>query len=298
MRLNGLRGGAGLVGLCGVVLLAVAGLFACRKGVVGDDGREGSKGCLAVTIEPMRFVVEKVAGEAWRVVSVVPEGYNPEDYEPTPQTLVEVADAKAYLKVGNLGFEQTWLPKLQEQLPDLRVYDTSEGLRKDEAGMELTTFDPHTWTSPESMGEVAEAVCRAMCEIDSVDSDVYTHNLQALQEEIDSVDEQILKRLEGLRHRTFVVGHPVLTYYARQYGLRQLALENHGKGPSLGSMEQLIRACKADSVKVILVQAEFNTESALTLARQIGARLETFRPLSYDWKGEMLFIADALGNGK
>lgn len=290
---RGIFAGMRLWVLCFLSVLSVALLDACKGRQAGSGG---SRGTLVVTIEPLRWVTERVAGEAWRVVTVVPEGYNPEDYEPTGQTLVEIADAAAYLKVGELGFEQAQLPRLQETMPNLRVFDTSAGLRVDETGLPLLGFDPHTWTSPESMRKVATEVYNAMCEIDSVDSDIYRHNLQELMQEIDSVDGAVSGKLERLRHRTFVVGHPVLTYFAHEYGLRQLALENHGQGPSMGSMEQLIKACKADSVGVILIQSEFNTESAATLAREIGAEVKTFRPMSYEWKREMLWIANALAD--
>ena len=85
---------------CTIIICGLVVLGACKGELAQPQGSEGSKGSLAVTIEPMRWVVERVAGQDWRVVSVVPEGYNPEDYEPTPQTLVEVSDAAAYLKVG------------------------------------------------------------------------------------------------------------------------------------------------------------------------------------------------------
>ena len=185
---------------------------------------------------------------------------------------------------------------MQEKLPGLKVFDTSVGLRQTQAGLELSTFDPHTWTAPESMLKVAQEVYCAMCALDSANSDIYHNNLLQLRAEIDSLDKAVGEKLERVSHRTFVVGHPVLTYFAHQYGFKQLALENHGKGPSMGSMEQLIRCCKADSVEVILVQSEFNTEAARTLAREIGAQIKTFRPMSYEWKKEMLNIADALAN--
>ena len=43
---------------------------------------------LTVSIEPLRYFTEIIAGDKFQVISMVPEGSNPETYDPTPQQLV------------------------------------------------------------------------------------------------------------------------------------------------------------------------------------------------------------------
>ena len=73
----------------------LAGLCACK-----DSEKTNDKPTLVVTIEPLRYFTEAIAGDEYRVVSMVPKGSSPETYDPTPQQLVEVDKCKAYLRIN------------------------------------------------------------------------------------------------------------------------------------------------------------------------------------------------------
>ena len=60
---------------------------------------------LTVTMEPQRYFTEAIAGDKFNVTSMVPKGSNPETYDPTPSQLVAWSDSKAYLRIGNIGFD-------------------------------------------------------------------------------------------------------------------------------------------------------------------------------------------------
>lgn len=53
---------------------------------------------------------------------------NPETYDPTPQQLVDLAQSKAYFRIGYIGFEQTWTEKLTDNAPHLQFFDMSENV--------------------------------------------------------------------------------------------------------------------------------------------------------------------------
>ena len=94
-------------------LLLMGLVLAACTGNEGNDKRQ----TLTVTIEPLRYFTEAIAGDKFQVVSIVPKGGNPETYDPTPQQLVDLARSKAYLRIGHIGFEQTWTERLQANTP-------------------------------------------------------------------------------------------------------------------------------------------------------------------------------------
>jgi zinc transport system substrate-binding protein len=50
---------------------------------------------------------------------------------------------------------------------------------------------------------------------------------------------------------------------------------------------------------VVFVQPQFDPSSAETLAREIGARVETLDPLAYDWPANLRRVARAVaGTGR
>ena len=249
---------------------------------------------LMVSIEPLRYFVEQVAGDQYKVVSVVPEGYSPESYRPTPQQLMELSECQAYFKVGELGFETTWLAHAVENQPQLHIVDTSDSLRHAGSGHALATFDPHTWTSPRNAALICATICEALCRMDSVHAPQFRENLRHARAAIDSTDARLHALLADVPCRTFITVHPSLTYFAQDYGLRQLCIERDGKEPTPQDMRLLIRQSREENVRVILLHKQFAHEQASLVSRETGAQMADVNPLGYDWPEEMLRIARAL----
>ena len=100
---------------CFLLLIATL-LFSCKQG--GQQNKKNDdKPVITVTIEPLRYFTEAIAGDEFTVVSMVPKGSSPETYDPTPQQLVDLAQSKAYFRIGYIGFEQTWTEKLTDNAP-------------------------------------------------------------------------------------------------------------------------------------------------------------------------------------
>ena len=262
-------------------LLFVAFFAGCTP--KGDSSRPK----LAVTIEPYRYIVEAVAGEKWDVVSVVPKGNSPETFDPVLGSMMKLGECSAYFLVGGLGFESSWAEKIKEMYPRLSMIDTSSGIvRVDD--------DPHLWTSPDNMAFIARNICGALCCMDTADATGYKTRLAAVEKLIADTDAAIRSKLTALPCRSFLIFHPSLTYFARLYGVTQIALEEHGKEPTATHIKHVIDEARRCGVRNVLVQAEFDKAHASTIAREIGAEIRTINPLSYDWHSEMLHVADCL----
>ncbi len=91
-----------------------------------------------------------------------------------------------------------------------------------------------------------------------------------------------------------MIYHPALSYFARDYGLHQISIEAGGKEPSPSQLKELMQTCKKEGVRVIFVQEEFDKSNAELIAKETGTKIVRINPLSYDWKGEMIRIAQAL----
>ena len=110
--------------LCSCCMVLIVCLFtAC-------DSKQSTstKPTLTVTLEPLRYFTETIAGDKFKIVSMVPKGSSPETYDPTPQQLVNLDKSTAYLRIGYIGFEQAWMDKLTTNAPHLKVFDTSKGI--------------------------------------------------------------------------------------------------------------------------------------------------------------------------
>ena len=97
-------------------------------GACGNSPQKNEKPILTVTLEPLRYFTEAIAGGHYEVVSMVPKGSSPESYDPTPQQLVALSRSQAYFRIGYIGFEQAWMKKMQANAPEMKVFDTSRGV--------------------------------------------------------------------------------------------------------------------------------------------------------------------------
>lgn len=286
-----------------LILLLFAALLpaACsprRAAEPVDDGRP----LLAVSIEPVRYFAEALAGDRFRVVSLVPKGASPETYDPTPRQLAELSHSVAYLRVGYIGFEQTWMDRLADNAPHLRFFDLSEGVDliydEDHAAAHspgAAGVEPHIWSSAPNALRMADNLTNALIALDPGGDSLYRHRCDSLGRVIQRVDSLCRALLSAPgADRAFMIYHPALSYFARDYGLRQIPIEEGGKEPSPARLQELIDLCREEAVHVVFVQPEFDRRNARLIADQTGTQIADINPLAYDWEKEMLHAADVL----
>lgn len=275
--------------------LLVLGITSCA----GSGSKAGSEPMVTVTMEAQRYFAEGIGGGHFAIHAIVPPGQSPETYDPTPQEMMAVARSRAYLRIGRIGFEQVWMKTITEQNPSLRVFDLSEGIRWIDGDHHTHDHnDPHIWSTPATARLIARNTLRAFCSLDTAHTADYEAAYARLLAEIDSTDVALHAMLDTLTHRTFIIYHPTLTYFAHEYGLTQRAIETDGKEPSAASLKALIDVARAEGVRVVFVQREFDRKHAESVASEIGARVVVIDPLSAQWKDEMLRIGRAMIDGQ
>ena len=242
----------------------------------------------SVTIEPLRFFVNRLAGPRWQVSTVVPKGFSPEEFMPTAGQMAGVAESCCLFKVGRLGFETSALADAVSA-GGIYVCDTSEGLH-------ARSSDPHTWTSPANARIICRNIARTLARLDTANAREYAARLRLVEAGIDSLHRELAAVTGKLPSRAFVIAHPALTQFAEDYGLHQIAIESGGKEPTPGVVKELINRARKERARVVFVQQEFAENAALVIAEETGARIVRINPLAYDWSGQLMLVARSLEN--
>lgn len=276
------------------LLLAMTGCSSSHRG-------EEALPILTVSIEPMRFFAESIAGNLFKVQCMVPHGSNPETYEPVPRQLMDMAKSDAFLRVGPIGFEQTWIERLSEAAPSMQILDMSEGvefiMEEEEHHVghsHAGGCEPHIWTSPRNARIIATNIYKALCHLAPSDSALFRQRWEQLDSMIVCTDDMIRSVLSDGADSTFLIYHPTLSYFARDYGLRQLCVEEGGKEPSPARLRTLVEETRRLGTRVAFIQREFDMRHAEVIAQETGCRLVVIDPLSYDWETGMRKVAQAL----
>ncbi len=241
---------------------------------------------LYVSILPLRSLVQGIVGDDFDIEVLVPPGASPETFEPTPRQFVGLNKARMVFNVGLIDFETTLLAKVEDQA---KVVDLSRGIELiagtcshgSHGHTHTHGIDPHVWTSPRALQKMAENAYEAIRKA-YPDSVKYETNYRLLQQELKALDERTAARIAASDVEYFIIYHPALTYYARDYGLRQIAIEADGKEPSAKQLTQLIRQAREDGVRRILYQSQFPASAVEVIARDIDAQYVEVDPLRED----------------
>lgn len=270
------------------------------------DGRP----VLAVSIEPQRNMLEQIAGDRFRVVTVMPSGENPETFEPSPAVRVDVEKAKVYFSTGHLVFEDNLLMTLRDKDKFTDVsediapiygthhhHSTTEGfLPNDHDGEDdhRHEADPHVWSSVKNAKSMAHVMAARLMEVDPANADEYLDNLKNYNSHLDSLDNAFAAALDSVMPRAFMVWHPSLSYFARDYNLKQYAVSGESKDSSIGEMRNIIDDARANNVKLFISNPSLDNRQAEMIVSSLDADRVVFNGVAYDWEGELKKVVDGL----
>ncbi len=278
-------------------------LMACGNG--SQKGARAGERVLTVTIEPQRFFLEQIVGDRFTVNTLVPPDGSPETYQPPPSVMMDLGRSERYFQVGGLGFEEAWSQRLEEINPDVTVVNCSEGIDLVEghghhhADKEVHSshhegLDPHVWTSPRAMKAFTRHMVEEVVAIDPVNEALYRTNYERLVQLIGRVDSTVQSLLKDLPGRSFIIYHPALGYFARDYGLHQFSIEFEGKSPSPSQLKELVDIARREKINTVFIQKGFDRKNAEVIASEIGAELFVIDPLAYQWDEEITRVATIL----
>jgi zinc transport system substrate-binding protein len=267
----------------------------CRH-VAVNPGKE-----VTVSILPQKYIVERIAGNLFTINVMMPPGANHETYEPSPLSMKSLANSKVYFSVGWLDFEKTWTPRFTDLFPEMKIVNTSEGgelLTYEGNGHNEhgTGIDPHTWLSLRYVKFQAVKIAASLSQTDPDHAVLFNANLRKFARQLDSIDTIYSGLFAPMKNVKFLIYHPALGYFARDYKLKQISLETEGKEPSAAHLSALIEIARKEGIHSVLVSKEFDSRNAETLAREINGRVVVFDPMAADLLGNLDRIAKILSN--
>jgi len=281
------------------LFLALLVLGACKNAPEKSNTQK-----IAVSILPLKYFVERIGGKDYEVNVLVPPGSGPETWEPSPKDMAALSSATLFYFTGYLEFEVLLAGKLSASGPKpvnlsggVTLIQSEESAAEAHAGhAHFSGVDPHYWVSPLEARVIAGHIQQSLSVLNPAKNEFYAANYQAFMKELDSLDRYIHMKLDPKKMRSFIIYHPSLAYYARDYNLIQLSLESEGKQPSTMHMKELVDLSKKNEIKQIFVQKQFDRQITASLSKEIGAELITLDHLSPDWLNNMFLMTDQIAN--
>lgn len=222
------------------------------------------------------------------VMSLVPPGVEPHDWEPAPQDLKRIREARLFIYNG-AGFEP-WVAKLSDAAgsPLTSMVRATEGIDLLPAAPSGATGrdvggrpDPHVWLDPVLAQSMVETIRAALAKQDPAHASAYTANARAFTATLEKLHEAFGAGLRECERREIVTSHAAFAYLAKRYQLTVVPVMGLAPDsePAPAQLASVARFAREKKVKYIFFEALVSPRLAETLAREIGAGTLVFDPI-------------------
>jgi zinc transport system substrate-binding protein len=280
-----------LVVVSAVMLLSLA---ACQPAdAIAESSKTAPALTVAVGIVPEAAFVEAVAGDLVSVVTMVPPGSSPANYQPTAAEMQALSNASIYFTLQMPTEKANILPKVTEfnesiQIVDLRaasatVYPLLSGDGEELDANATESVDPHLWLSPKRAMVMVQTIADQLSAVDVANKDTYQANAASYIAQLTALDTEIQTAVSTLANKSFLIYHAAYGYFAHDYGLTMIALENEGKQATAEDLQTVIDYAKQNQITTVFYQEEFDDNQAATVAEEIGGVVQKVAPLSSDY---------------
>jgi zinc transport system substrate-binding protein len=301
------------IAIAAVAVLLIAGIGAFLVlSHHDDDGRD----TITVTMSWEKEIVEDIAGDRFKVVSMLGPNVSPHEAYSTPSNISDLYGSVMYFKIGSgVEWERAFLDSVQKDIPSkVRIVDIAssieyvalpnthhhhhDGEQDDDDDDEESAYDAHIWTSPDILRSIAKLVRDKLTEIDPENASEYSKNLSEYLAKADKVDEKMraVADLVGSEHTHVMVWHPAWQYlivqYSERFGadLHQESVEEDGEV----SPAEAAAIVKGEGGKSIFVSTTDEGYEGRKALEEAGITVHIVNPTATDMLGAISEFLDYL----
>jgi ABC-type Zn uptake system ZnuABC Zn-binding protein ZnuA len=247
---------------------------------------------VVTTTTDLSSLVEAVGGDRVAVTSLVPPSFDPEEYQPKPNDIARLRDARLVVKVG-LDYD-LWFDRLLTQAA--LTHPGARELRRGQPGHVDASFaiatlevrgssvgpgdghahgsgNPHYWLDPKNAEIITGNILEALARIDPANVREYEANRLAFLKRLDDKLREWDARAGQLQGVTLIAYHNSWAYFARRFRLDFVGFiePRPGVPPSPAHLAALINTMRERNVRIIVRQPHEPERNIAFLAQKTNA---------------------------
>ncbi|MHC4401680.1 MAG: metal ABC transporter substrate-binding protein [Planctomycetota bacterium] len=280
------------IGLASVVTMAILAGGCSAPVPEGPDARGGSiagaKPKVFVVNYPLKYFVERIAGDRVEAAFPAPEDEDPAYWVPAPE--VVEAYQKADLILLNGATYAKWIDTAT--LPKAKMVDTSAGFRNQHIELEGAMVHSHgpegehahrgfaftTWLDPDLAVQQAAAARDALVKLEPRQEDAYRRNFEALKTDLEALDRRAGEIVARAPNRPVVFSHPVYQYLTRRYELNARSIHWEPDEPPTEAMWTELEQLLAEHPAKWMIWEGAPMEQTVAKLAEMGIRSTVFHP--------------------
>ena len=258
----------------------------------------------------------KIGGDRATVISLLSDGADAHDFEPTLRQKARLEQADLLMVCGEL---EGWALKLYDTASSdsLRLVDLTEGLCGDEGDEDSHDHedendhaehdheghehekhnhdehevhehdvhdhehDAHVWLDPQLFKIMLRRAADAFIKADPAGHEYFETNYARYAAECDALTGEFTEQTAPLKSRNLVVTHAAFGYMCRAFGLNQVPVSGYSDEtePSARSLAQTIDFIRANGVKTIYFSESGSSRVGDAIARETSIRVSVLSTL-------------------
>ena len=245
--------------------------------------------------EDMAAIAREVGGDKVKVDAIARGYQDPHFVEAKPSFILLLAKADLLIAVGR-ELEVSWLPPLVTQSRNARIQPGSPGYLDASQGVRILDVptgtvtramgdvhpsgNPHYWLDPGNGRKVAQAVKAKLSELDRANAAYYEQRYADFDRRLAEAEKRWDATMAPFKGMKIVTYHRSWTNFADRFGLDVIGFVEPKPGvpPSPQHTIALIKAMKAQGIKVLLVEPYFDLKTPNSIGRETGAAVLVLPP--------------------
>lgn len=260
-----------------VLIIAISLLVGCANDNITKKDTDG-KLVVYTSFYPQYYLAKKIGKDKIDIHSIVPNGVEPHDFEPSMKQIKEVQNAN--IVVYNGADMEHWMDKLLETIDkkEVDIINSSEFV-------ELVKLegrpDPHIWLDPLNMDKIGLEIKNSLVKMDEKNQEFYEKNYAELSSKLQKLNEEYEAVLKDKKRDTILVSHSAFTYITEKYGIEQISVTGISpeEEPSPKVISELIDIAKTKELEYIFLETLASPKTADIIAEEAKLEVLTLNPL-------------------
>lgn len=211
------------------------------------------------------------------------------DYQLQSKDMKNIEQADVFV-INGAGME-SFMEKVTDQLPDLRVIDSSEGIsllvsgedahdHDEEVAHDHSDANPHIWVSISNCMKQVRNIADGLIEADPEDAVALEENTQEYLAKLSDLRGRMHEALDDLPNRDIITFHEAFPYFAEEFDLHIVKVVNRepDSQPSAKELADTIRLIESTDVKAVFAEPQYSTDAAQIIAQESGATVYLLDP--------------------
>jgi ABC-type Zn uptake system ZnuABC Zn-binding protein ZnuA len=271
------------------VVGAVVGALAGLAGFAFAAGPAAERIAVVATTTDLKSLVQAVGGDRVQVTSLVPPNADPEEYQPRPQDIARLKEARLVVRVG-LDYD-LWFDKLigRAEREDLKRGRPSHL----DASLDITLLDvhahgvgpgdghahgsgnPHYWLDPKNAEIITAHILVRLADLDPAYANLYETNRLKFLDRLEAKLKEWEEKLAPLKGQAMIAHHNTWAYMARRFRLNFVGYvePKAGVAPSPAYLNKLLKLMKERDVRILVREPREPEKNLAFLADKAGARI-------------------------